>query len=114
VKRILIVDDVETNRHVLAALLVRAGYEATAVGSAEAARRCVVEKAPDCLITDLNMPDEDGVTLARSLLPLARESGMRMALMSADEGGEAVPQGLFDAVLAKPVTLDALQAFIGA
>jgi len=111
VKRVLIVDDAASNRKVLAALLAQAGYEVSEAEDSQAARQLVIREGTDCLITDRHMPDEGGVELAMSLRASAEGRGLRLVLMSADGGG-ALPPGLFDAVLEKPVTLAALQAAI--
>lgn len=65
--RILIVDDVVTNRIMLKVKLTAACYEVLqASGGAEALVRARVN-APDLILLDQRMPDMDGVTLCRRL-----------------------------------------------
>jgi two-component system, sensor histidine kinase and response regulator len=70
--RTLIVDDNETNRVVLEELLRRWGMQSVSVDNAEAAlfevERAESERQPFGLVlSDLNMPDTDGASLARAL-----------------------------------------------
>jgi signal transduction histidine kinase len=65
--RVLVVDDDEETREVLRALLEEAGATVETANGAEAARRTLNTSAPDVLISDIAMPDEDGYTLIRSL-----------------------------------------------
>ncbi len=68
-RRVLVVDDNETNRRVLRGQLRPAGYVVETVASAEAALRELVESARrgkrfDVVIADDQMPDGDGAQLA--------------------------------------------------
>ena len=61
---ILVVDDSEGIRHMLQRTLSRgANRQVTAVGSANAAREALRTQCFDAVITDLSMPDEDGISL---------------------------------------------------
>jgi len=111
--RVLVVDDAASNRLVLTALLKRAGHEvATAVGVEDAEQRMSVF-LPDAIITDLRMPGEgDGVRLARIVRQRWADRPVRLALMTGDAGTFDNAEGLFDAVLEKPVPLAMLQGFL--
>jgi DNA-binding NtrC family response regulator len=66
-KRILVVDDQESMRDMLADLLDMMGHEArTASGGAEALDRLEAEPI-DLVITDLNMPEMDGMELTKRI-----------------------------------------------
>jgi DNA-binding NtrC family response regulator len=66
-KRILVVDDQESMRDMLADLLDMMGHEArTASGGAEALDR-LQQEAIDLVITDLNMPEMDGMELTKRI-----------------------------------------------
>jgi signal transduction histidine kinase/ActR/RegA family two-component response regulator len=65
--RVLIVEDDEDTREVVRATLERAGASVEAVASASDARREMLADAPDVLISDIRMPEEDGYSLMRSL-----------------------------------------------
>jgi DNA-binding NtrC family response regulator len=65
--RLLIVDDESDSRDALAELAVRWGYEVqTAADGTEALRRAI-EWHPDVILTDLVMPNMDGLWLLRAL-----------------------------------------------
>ena len=65
--RVLVVDDNEETRDVLRALLEEAGATVQTASGAAEARRTLHLLAPDVLISDIAMPDEDGYALIRSL-----------------------------------------------
>jgi DNA-binding response OmpR family regulator len=64
---VLIVEDNESIRTAFTRVLEEVGYFATAVGTARAARRILEESWVDLLITDLSLPDADGLELVRSV-----------------------------------------------
>lgn len=70
--RVLVVDDDLEGRELAGLVLVNAGAEARTAGSAAEAMVVLEEWWPDVLITDLEMPQEDGFSLLRQ----ARRAGM--------------------------------------
>ncbi|MEP7050894.1 MAG: response regulator [Pseudomonadota bacterium] len=114
--RVLVVDDNATNRLVLEELLSSWGMltqsaERGAVGLAllaEAADRDPFE----LVITDMHMPEMDGLTLARRI----REKHPHLPLIMLTSLSESSPalaeQGLFAGVLSKPVRSSELEANI--
>ncbi len=67
-KRIMTVDDSPTVRQMLRLTLEDAGYEVVeAVNGADALRKLDEGEKIDMLITDLNMPNMDGIELIRSV-----------------------------------------------
>ena len=74
-KRILIADDEATIIRVLRLALETAGYEVESAANGEAALACILERQPDVLITDIEMPRMDGEELCRRIqreLPVRR------------------------------------------
>jgi PAS domain S-box-containing protein len=65
--RVLVVDDQEDARALMAAVLGAAAAQVDTVGSAEDARRRVAARRPDVLVADIGMPGEDGYSLIRSI-----------------------------------------------
>jgi PAS domain S-box-containing protein len=65
--KILLVDDLQTNREIVGAYLEDGGYDVVPVGSgAEAISRLRKEKF-DLVLMDIQMPDMDGVTATRAI-----------------------------------------------
>ena len=62
---ILIVDDEPEVRDVLEEYFVAHGYAAIGAENAEAAKSCAASRSVDVALVDINMPGEDGLTLAR-------------------------------------------------
>jgi two-component system, OmpR family, KDP operon response regulator KdpE len=65
--RILVVDDEVQITRVLRAALQSNGYEVSIAKNGVEALTLYIEKAPDLVITDLSMPEMDGVELTREI-----------------------------------------------
>ncbi len=63
--RLLVVDDEETLRQFLVELFMREGYEVTDCGSAREALQRLDQKGFDLLVSDIKMPEMDGLELLR-------------------------------------------------
>lgn len=66
-KKILVVEDDETMRLTLAALLRCEGFEVLTARDGEDGYRQALDACPDLIITDLQMPVLNGVELARRI-----------------------------------------------
>jgi two-component system phosphate regulon response regulator OmpR len=66
-ERILIVDDDRDVRESMGEYLEGHGYEVTLADNGEAMRRALAAAVPDVVLLDLNLPGEDGLSLARWL-----------------------------------------------
>lgn len=66
-KRVLIVDDEALVLRVLKLALERAGYEVEACPNGEAAYERILERRPDVLITDIEMPRMTGEELCKRI-----------------------------------------------
>ena len=64
-KRVMAVDDSETVRQVLSMALEGAGYEVVEASDGLNALKLLEEDEIDLLVTDLNMPKMDGISLIR-------------------------------------------------
>ena len=69
--RVLIVDDDQDGRELLAAMLESSGARVTAAESAQDALREIQRATPDVLLSDIGMPGTDGYDLMRSIRSLA-------------------------------------------
>lgn len=74
-ERLLIVDDEPAVRQVLMLLFARNDYDVAVAISGEDALRQVDEQWPDLVLTDLNMPGIDGLTLVRRLKEKSAKEG---------------------------------------
>jgi len=63
VKKILVVDDSDTARNYHAYILKAGGYEVIGAKDGAEALEILLEERADCILTDLNMPKMDGLTL---------------------------------------------------
>ncbi len=79
-RRLLVVDDIATNRDVLRDLLQPLGFEIHEAESGFEALAMVPNLAPDAVFLDLRMPGMDGMELARRLR--GRPGGERMKLIA--------------------------------
>lgn len=113
-KHILIVDDEANLRRLLAAQLTQDGYEAHAVADGKEAMAALKEQHFDAVITDLRMPNMDGITLLRHI---QQEYGDIPVIVLTAHGTvetavEAMRLGAFD-FLTKPFDRAEMQAVVG-
>ena len=73
--RVLVVDDDPDAVEIAAAILARAGAIVRTCGSAGEALAALQEWRPDVLVSDIEMPDEDGYALIRKVRALDAEDG---------------------------------------
>ena len=76
--KILVVDDDQDTRDLLEWVLRRVGAEVVAVPSAQAAMEALEKERPHILVSDIAMPEEDGLSLMRRIRALPREHGGRI------------------------------------
>jgi signal transduction histidine kinase/CheY-like chemotaxis protein len=105
--RVLVVDDEPTVARILASMLKRIGAEpeVSIGGTAALSRIASGQERFDVVITDVNMPDKNGIDVARELL--SEERGPRVIVMSGSLGGreEDTAKMLGVSVLRKPFTI---------
>ncbi len=70
---VLLVEDHDDSRELLNAILRSEGAITVAVDSSAEAQRAFRERAPDIVVSDIEMPEEDGFTLMRKLRSAERE-----------------------------------------
>ncbi len=81
--RVLVVDDEEDARDLLAAVLEACGSIVTLAGSAADALAKIQAEAPDVLVSDIGMPGEDGYDLIRKIRALDRGADIPAAALTA-------------------------------
>jgi len=109
VGRILVVDDDAAIRTVVREALRRAGHVVETVGTLADMRRALGDFAPDVLVTDVMLPDGDGLEIVPEIL--RRHPGLPVIVLSARNtlatAVRATEQGAFD-YLPKPFDLEEL------
>ncbi len=106
---ILIVDDEKGQREILKTILSDEGYDVVTASNGKEALRAVYEGVFDAILTDLKMPDLDGVQLLTNILKNRIHTSV--VIMTAhgtiDSAVEAMKLGAFD-YLTKPLERDEL------
>jgi DNA-binding NtrC family response regulator len=113
--QVLVVDDERLIADSLAAILRMWGYQAHSVYAAKDALIAVGEAPPDFLISDVMMPEMNGIELALAFH--AAFPSCRVLLMSGNTAttallAESERQGYKHTILAKPVHPDQIQKFL--
>ncbi|MCH8344968.1 MAG: sigma-54-dependent Fis family transcriptional regulator, partial [Planctomycetes bacterium] len=107
--RILVVDDKEMMRDSVATMLVRQGHSVVAAAGASAALEKIAQRGFDALITDLQMPQMNGLELLKEVR--SHDDQLPVIFMTAygtvETAVAAMKNGAFD-YLTKPFTGDEL------
>ncbi len=111
IKRILIVDDEENTRIGLTKLLTQDGFEVESAANGNEALDYLDQKKVSLVISDINMPDMNGLTFLREL---SRKFPSTSVIMITAYGGvesylEAMNLGAYE-YLHKPVRLEELRS----
>ncbi|MCG6923574.1 MAG: sigma-54 dependent transcriptional regulator [Acidobacteriota bacterium] len=110
---ILVVDDEEAQRKVLAGFLRKKGFEVLTSGTAADALELAAAQTVDLVLTDLRMPGGGGLELLRGLRALNPEIPVIVmtAYGTVASAVEAMKQGAAD-YLGKPIDLDELELLV--
>ncbi|MDR3669494.1 MAG: sigma 54-interacting transcriptional regulator [Holophaga sp.] len=104
--QILIVDDDESIRCLLAAVLAREGFQTVAARDGQEGLRLFRATSPDIVLMDIRMPGMSGIEAMRAMLE--QRPGASVILMTAyadlDTAVQAIKSGVFDFVI-KPFDL---------
>jgi len=115
--KVLVVDDDELFRTMLDDMLRREGYLVRAVTNGVEALELIAEESPDLIITDILMPEKDGIELIMDLakggrqIPIIAISGGRRSITLEFNLESAKLMGV-RATLPKPFTREALRQAI--
>ncbi len=109
-ERILIVDDEDGMRRLLGRVLTREGYDASTVGSGAEALRLVANERFDLIVTDIKMPEMDGLQLLGELKEF--EPSLPIIVMTAygtiENAVQALRLGAYD-YITKPFETDEIK-----
>jgi len=81
--RVLVVDDTESARTVLARLLRSDGFETATASNGSEAITAVEKSPPDLIILDLNMPQMDGLAVLQWLRDRPKHAAVAVVILSA-------------------------------
>src|SRR2546429_6144659 len=110
---VLIADDNEANRDILARRLEAHGYNLVMAADGEEALACAREKLPDLILLDIMMPKMDGLEVCRQLKADKSLPFIPIILVTARADTKDIVAGLdigADEYLTKPVDQAALMA----
>ena len=110
-KKILVVDDNEDARVLLAELLTKSGHEVETAEDGLTALQVLEEFQPDVAILDIGLPGMDGCELARRIRQLPAQAAVRLLALTGY--GQAADRSNtraagFDVHLVKPLDLQGL------
>jgi signal transduction histidine kinase/CheY-like chemotaxis protein len=115
---VLVVDDDADSRELLSMTLKRCGARVSTAPAARRAFQVFAETQPDIILSDIEMPDEDGYWLLSQIRALPPELGGRVpaaaltAYARSEDRVKALERG-FQAHLAKPIDAHELVAIVG-
>jgi two-component system KDP operon response regulator KdpE len=113
---ILVIEDYRDSREMLRLVLETSGYKVIAAATGNEALSLAASNPVDLVLTDLGLPDMDGIAVVRRLRELnERFSRIPTIMLTAFERNEcyepAMDAGCTE-VLTKPVDFDVLQSLI--
>src|ERR1700744_5801650 len=111
-KRVLVVDDAGLVRRYYREILETAGYEVEEALNGMEAMEHLLQRKPDLLIVDINMPQMDGLSFLRQLRQKSDAIAGIPALVASTESQDQDRQAAYDAganfYLVKPLKRDNL------
>ena len=109
-QHIVVVDDEAPAREMVGEYLRLHGFEVTSCDGGASLRQAIARQPPDLIVLDLNMPEEDGLSIIRTL---KQQSAVPIIMLTATAGAIDRVVGLelgADDYLAKPCELRELLA----
>lgn len=111
---LLVVDDEDDSREMLAVLMERRGARVVRCASTVAALDQLSRAPVDLLIADIAMPDADGFELIRRVRAIGlRTPAIAVTAYARPEDRQRTAEAGFDAYCAKPIDVDQLLTTIG-
>jgi len=111
-KKALVIDDVESNRRVAAALLEWHGFEVQLADNARAGLDLIRAEPFDVLLLDISMPGLNGMDLCKKIRQDPAMRSMHIVAYTAHvypEDKAEILQAGFNALLTKPISVQSLR-----
>lgn len=114
VPRILVVDDEPDVRELVEALLAGQGYEIDGADGGKAALECLSQQAYNVVVSDLRMPDVDGVAVYRAVQNQPASRPAMLFMSGFTNAAEFVPflRETGTPVVAKPFDVNELRRVV--
>jgi CheY-like chemotaxis protein len=112
--KVLIVEDNEDSRELLAAILTQRGYDVATAEDGQSGIDGALQQRPQVLLVDIGLPGIDGYGLAREVRSKLGDDVYLVALTGygqPQDRSRALDAG-FDVHLTKPVDIDALERLL--
>lgn len=93
-KTVLIVDDDKLTREGLATMLRSSGHSVIEAEDGEQALEMIGQRLPDLLITDIRMPNMDGVTLVEQVRTADQLKGLPIIVLTNDDTAQTINRAL--------------------
>jgi CheY-like chemotaxis protein len=107
--RVLLVEDDDDNRELMAEVLASSGYEVVSASSGQDGLKTLSESSVDVVVTDVGMPGMGGLEVARAAKAIAPSVPVIIVTGWAERDDITSARGKdVDAILIKPVDPDAL------
>jgi CheY-like chemotaxis protein len=111
--KVVIIEDAADARQLISRYLNAAGARVFSVSSAEEARTLMKNFDPDAIVSDIGMPEEDGISFIRSLRDSEKNLGKHVPAIAltafiGNEHRDLTLRAGFEEHLCKPVTSGAL------
>lgn len=114
----LVAEDHRDFRELLSLFLERLGYEVVGAADGEQALHLALHTQPNLIVTDLSMPEIDGLEFLRRLRPtLDNRKPCKIVMLTAYDPAdyrEAAAEAGCDIILSKPLDLERFANIVGA
>jgi DNA-binding response OmpR family regulator len=114
-RKVLVVDDNESNRIILSRCVLRAGFDAIVASDGASALAAIADQAPDLVMLDWNMPDLHGIDLLKAIradYPAARLPVIMCSARTSPRDMAAAREAGADDFITKPIDIAAAIALI--